>query len=266
MLKLFFHIRNQYLRVRIASPNEVMGSSLVWNDKIEFSYTESADFTMSWASLLPDLEPHDANALVNLVSARYPVSAEFERLRKICPKLSFPTTASEWVFFGGTFNPWHQGHQACLKLLPDELTCFVVPDQNPFKDLRKIDPPLAVLELIARIKFKSNQFLVPTFLLDNERNPTINWIERLKTKYPDKKLSLLLGYDSFSQITTWTRAHELLNKLHTLYVASRLENDQMREVVETEIKKCAPKLNIVFLGRHDFEGMSSTNLRNKKGP
>ena len=36
------------------------------------------------------------------------------------------------TFFGGSFNPWHDGHRACLELC-DAANLIVVPDTNPFK-------------------------------------------------------------------------------------------------------------------------------------
>ena len=36
------------------------------------------------------------------------------------------------TFFGGSFNPWHKGHGACLELCPEK-NIIVIPDTNPFK-------------------------------------------------------------------------------------------------------------------------------------
>lgn len=218
---------------------------------------------MAWTSLLPDLTSTDAKNLVDLASARYPVSSDYEKLREICPKLVVGYDVDEWVFFGGSFHPWHSGHQACLNLLPEDKTCFVLPDRNPLKEVREVDPVLSTIELTSKIKFKSNQFLVPTFLLNEKKNPTIEWIEILHKNYPAKKLSLLMGFDSLLNLPTWIRASELLNLLTTLYVASRLEKEDEQQTAATIIKKLNPALNIVFLGHHQHEDLSSTKLRKK---
>src|SRR5690606_21219193 len=96
-----------------------------------------------------------------------------------------------------------------------------------------------------------------------EKNPTVNWIEKLHREFPDKRLSLLLGHDSFESITTWIRANDLLPKLHKLFVVSRLEDDRKREQVAKKVQALAPNLEIEFLGHHDHEGLSSTELRRK---
>lgn len=218
---------------------------------------------MAWTSLLPDLAPSDARNLVSFASARYPVSPDYEKLREICPELVVGYDKDEWVFFGGSFFPWHSGHQACLQLLPDDKTCFVLPDRNPWKEVREVDPVLTTIELAGKIKFKAHQFLVPTFLLDQRKNPTVEWITDLKKKYPAKKLSLLMGFDSFLNLPTWTRAEELLPMLHTVYVASRLEKDSEQAEAVAAVKATHPDLSVVFLGHHLHENISSTNLRKK---
>ncbi|MGE3609998.1 MAG: hypothetical protein AB7I27_10465 [Bacteriovoracaceae bacterium] len=263
MLRLFFYTQDRILKVRPARMDEAFTHPTEWRT-LQFEVTTNKNYTMAWTSLLPDLDPKDANSLLDLVGARYPVSPKYETLRQLCSEIVFNKEADEWVFFGGSFNPWHKGHQACLKLLGQEKYCFVIPDRNPFKELRELEPVSTILELSSKIRFGERQFLVPTFLLDHKKNPTIEWVSMLKQKYPDKRISLLMGYDGLSQITSWTRASELLPMLDTLYVAARLENDEMREKALQKITPLAPALKIEFLGRHEFENLSSTEIRQKK--
>jgi hypothetical protein len=60
---------------------------------------------------------------------------------------------------------------------------------------------------------------------------------------------------------SWVRAPELLPMINTIYVVSRLEEDDEREAVAGPIRKIAPNLNLHFLGRHDYEAISSTQIR-----
>ncbi len=261
MTKFFFLFNGEIFKARTPQPSEKFTHAYKWKDQVEFEFTEKTIFMMAWTSLLPDLAPADARNLVDLASARYPVSPDYEKLRELCPKLVVGYDKDEWVFFGGSFYPWHSGHQACLDLLPDDKTCFVLPDRNPFKEVRAVDPVLSTIELTSKIKFKSNQFLVPTFLLDEKKNPTIEWMEVLHRKYPEKKLSLLMGFDSLLNLSTWIRAGELLTILSTVYVVSRLEKEDEQQRVAAQVKKLNPNLNIEFLGHHQHESLSSTKLR-----
>ncbi len=261
MLRLFFHFNGDIFKARLAFPDEKFTRPLVWKNQIEFELTDSTMFMMAWTSLIPDLREADALSLVSLVSARYPVSDEYQDLAKLCPTIVVGQDSDEWVFFGGSFFPWHAGHQACLKLLPDALTCFVMPDRNPLKEVRSLDPALTIIELSSRIRFKKNQFLVPTFLLDQKKNPTVEWVEKLRKNFPEKKISLLLGFDSFITIKDWIKGPDLLRELHALYVVSRLEDDAAQEKAAILVKSFAPQLEVQFLGRHEFERLSSTDLR-----
>lgn len=263
MLKLVFYTKDVRLKVRHANQDDDLSTAVNWKDKIQFIVSDVGDFTIVWTSFLPDLEPEYAEAMVDLVGARFPVSPYFENLRKVSTGFVFENPSEEWVFFGGTFNPWHQGHQACLDLLPKEKTCLILPDRNPNKELREIHQVLTVLEISNKTKLKNNQFLVPSFLFLKDKNPTIEWIERVHYLFPEQKLSLLLGFDSFKSLPNWIRSNDLLNLLGTIYVVSRLEDRDLHPVVAEEMKKLNPDLEIVFLGGHDFEKVSSTSIRKK---
>lgn len=250
--------------MRLAFPDDNFEKSCKWKDKLEFIMTDKSEFTMVWSSLIPDLEPEYALAFVDLVSARYPISPDYQKLKSICPDLSFNLIMDELVFFGGTFHPWHQGHQACLNLIPKDKTLLIVPDRNPQKELRELEPVSTLLEISTRARLKDNQYLVPTFLLEHKKNPTVEWIEKLKEDFPTLKVSLLMGFDSFSNIKSWIRPEGLLPKIHALYVVSRLEDDEDKRQALDEVHALGlTNLNVVFLGKHEFESVSSTELRKK---
>jgi nicotinate (nicotinamide) nucleotide adenylyltransferase len=263
LLRLFLQIKENRLRVRSAYPEDKFENPKVWKNQLEFEYSPDSNYMMAWTSLLPDLGPEGASALLSLLSARYPISQDYQELQKLCPELVFGEDAPEWVFYGGSFNPWHKGHQACLNLLPQEKVCFILPDISPHKEIRQIEPVANILELSSKARFSKNQFLVPTFLLNNAVNPTVDWMERLKKNFPSQKLSLLMGFDSFANLTNWTRASDLLPILNTVYVASRLEDEGLHAFEVQKVRKLAPAIEIVFLGRHEFERISSTDLRKR---
>lgn len=260
-MKLFFYFKGQLLKVRRALPGEVFTRSSQFGN-IEFEITPSQDYVMIWTTFLADLSPEEARDLVELVSARYPFSPRYQELKSVNPDIVFKD-GDEWIFFGGSFNPWHAGHQACLNLAPAEVTTFVIPDRSPHKDLREIEPISTLLFLSSKIRFKKNQYLVPTFLLVPKQNPTVEWMEKLRAEHPEKKLSLLMGFDSFQNILGWTRATDLLKTINTIYVVSRLETDLIRKTIAASVKNVAHNVKIEFLGHHDFETISSTEIRNR---
>jgi nicotinate-nucleotide adenylyltransferase len=173
------------------------------------------------------------------------------------------TKAKELVFFGGSFNPWHKGHSSCLELIARDKTVIVIPDHSPFKELTPMGEKLSQLEDIEKEikKANSSAYLFDGFLKENKQNPTFKWLSTLGDNFPTIKLSLLMGFDTFISLDKWHHANELLNLLDSIYIASRLDDTEIKEKQINILKKIAPNLKIQFLGRHDFEDQSSTEMR-----
>lgn len=172
---------------------------------------------------------------------------------------------SELIFFGGSFNPWHDGHSSCINLMDDKKTIIVVPDHNPFKELVKSGEKASSLDQI-RIRltrFKNPTYLFTEFFEQNEKNPTYQWVAKLKASFPQKKISLLVGFDTFMGMDKWINAQSLLSHLSTIYVASRLDDEVLKDKQIQQINAIA-SVHIHFLGRHEFEQLSSTQIRNDK--
>ena len=176
------------------------------------------------------------------------------------------TNAKEIVFFGGSFNPWHEGHTTCIQLLSPHLPVVIIPDHNPFKDVvldnDKLTSPASIIQRVQHLN--RNIFIYDGFLKLNQQNPTYKWIREVKEQLPMTKLSLLLGYDNFKSMHEWNEIKSLLADLKTIYVASRLENDREHAVVIQRLKDINPSLTIELLGHHKYEHLSSTEFRSKK--
>lgn len=171
--------------------------------------------------------------------------------------------ADEIVFFGGSFNPWHQGHSACVELLPKDKTLIVLPDHNPYKELVNSDggSPERIKKIVS--KLHPNSLVFDEFFKANKKNPTFFWMEDLSHAIPNKDYSLLVGFDTFTGIDQWIEAKKLLSLLKRIYVASRQDNPSVKETQTKKLKFLAPNLEIKFLGGHPFEDVSSTELRKK---
>lgn len=176
------------------------------------------------------------------------------------------SSSKEIVFFGGSFNPWHKGHTTCIRLLPKHLPVVIVPDHNPFKDIVEDKNKLTTPEYIIKslTSLNRNLFMYDGFLKLNQKNPTNRWIGEVKQNLPMTKLSLLVGYDTLKNMPDWIEIKPLLKNLSRIYVASRLEQDSEHETHMKSLTDINPSLNIVLLGHHEFEHISSTELRSQK--
>lgn len=122
-------------------------------------------------------------------------------------------TQEEVVVYGGTFNPFHKGHMACVELVKNKKVMIVI-DKNPFKEvLEKRD----FWREYKRIKKITSLDVYTGFCSLQKGNPTFQWFNSLKIK----RKSLLMGEDSFLDLHKWNQVDELLNIVENIYLVPR---------------------------------------------
>jgi len=169
---------------------------------------------------------------------------------------SLPMT--EVTFFGGTFNPIHEGHMACLRLCPSD-HIIILPDRNPHKELRNFNPLDEFIDLVQL--FKDGPYSIyPGFWAKETPNPTSDWFNKVLIK----KRNLLMGDDSFIGLKTWGQFENILKGMSTLYVAPRKHSEEKLQQCASEYKNIHPDLAIVFLSDHEFKHLSSTEIRKNR--
>ncbi len=161
----------------------------------------------------------------------------------------------EIVFFPGSFHPWHQGHQECLKQCPIK-NVIVMPDQNPEKNFLRPRPLESYLTLLSQDEVKRH-YLYPGFLLLSENNPTHRWIRKLRVR----QKNILMGDDSFMSILSWINGVELLRMLHHLIVLPRFFLMEDYKLHEDRLRRINPDIKITYLNDHPFKKLSSRSIR-----
>lgn len=167
-------------------------------------------------------------------------------------------------FYGGSFNPIHEGHIECLRQLKQhfpDIPSISFADNNPFKDNKYISCYWKYFKELHK-KLENLTILFPGFTGMESKNPSILWIEQLALNYPKMRIQLLMGDDSFRSINNWIRYSELISKIDTIYVVPRT-NDEIVTNIEL-CKKINPSLNILKLNSHPFQNLSSTAERSQK--
>ena len=131
---------------------------------------------------------------------------------------------AETILYFGSFNPVHRGHvavaDAVLESTEAEALWFVVSPQNPCKAGKELAPETDRIEM-ARIALQSAVHSDRMAVSDIEfrlpkPNRTIRTLEKLRTEYPGRKFSLLIGSDNMAGFPKWVHSQEILDRYRVL--------------------------------------------------
>lgn len=133
------------------------------------------------------------------------------------------------ALFFGSFNPIHIGHliiaDAVLLQKEIEKVWFVVSPHNPFKNKESLLPE-ASRYYLTQIATEDN----PKFQVSNiefgmpQPSYTIDTLNYLSQKYPDKKFCLLIGGDNLAQLHKWKNYEQIL-QAYKIFVYKRPQSE-----------------------------------------
>ncbi len=178
------------------------------------------------------------------------------------------------ALFGGTFDPFHNGHLAVLKMiagLPYIQSILIVPTYiSPQKAVSKIaiNYRLDMLKIVKadlekQIVFKNKKIEVCDLELKRKGvSWTIDTVLEIEKLGEKQSIYLILGSDSYFQFHKWKNYNDILNKTALIVLKRSAVNN------EEYIKYYNEKLSntdfdrFVFLD-NDIVEISSTEIRNK---
>lgn len=166
--------------------------------------------------------------------------------------------AEEWILYGGTFDPWHEGHEACVQAAKNYGKVIIVPDRNPFKDLPNRPCFLRFYHELRKKMGSDSRSVYPGLCGVERPVPTFQWWPSQSNK---KNFSLLMGDDSFIQLPHWFHPDSLLSRVHSVYVMPRKHSAKKVKEIEEWAKTHNPVLKITLLPDHPYKEISSTKLR-----
>lgn len=125
----------------------------------------------------------------------------------------------------GSFNPIHIGHLIIANHVLNnkdlQQVWLVVSPQNPFKQSSSLLNEYARLHLIQtaiesehNIKASKVEFKLP------KPSFTVDTLAYLEEKYPQHEFAIILGSDSFCNLTKW-KNYKVIIKKHVLYIYKR---------------------------------------------
>lgn len=167
-------------------------------------------------------------------------------------------SVEEIVLFPGSFSPWHSGHEACLKG-HSKAHSVIIPDYNPWKEMRENSVWSELKSLWTLALENKNVSIFSGFLAKRKKNSTVSWLPSLQIK----KKWLLMGDDSFLSFNQWKDVDILIDSLTGILVCPRLGN-QVDLKAQRDFIQSKSDIEIEFLPPHDFQELSSTQIRNQK--
>ena len=153
-------------------------------------------------------------------------------------------------FFGGAFNPPHNGHyEIVLNCLKYADKFIIIPNKTSPNKKHLIDSYHRVNML--NLMFDQRGVNIDTFEIKSKKNNyTIYTVDYLLKKYKNCKLTMVLGLDQYLNIKSWYKHEELINKVE-IYCFNR-------GYIDTD-NKITKKIKFI----KDFKSdISSTNIRN----
>lgn len=134
------------------------------------------------------------------------------------------STPSRIGFFGGSFDPIHNGHlfiiEKFIQNFELDLLLLCPAYQAPLREQKAIFNPTQRLEM-ARLIAHSNQKLeVFDFEINQPKMSfTYETIQEVKKGYPKSKIFLAIGLDQFEKLSTWRWIRELSKEVHFIVFA-----------------------------------------------
>ena len=129
------------------------------------------------------------------------------------------------AIIGGTFNPIHYGHlrvaEEAREALSFDRVVFMPTCITPHKLKESLTPPEIRYEMVKAAVEGNPGFEVSDMEIRREgRSFTIDTVREIRAAEPSSTVSLIIGNDSFNDITTWCEYEELL-KLSSFVVVER---------------------------------------------
>lgn len=121
------------------------------------------------------------------------------------------------VVFGGSFDPIHRAHTALAsevlrRGIADEVW-FMVSPQNPHKRTMNLTDENVRLRMVQLAVAGEPRFKACDFEFTLPRpSYTLNTLDAIEKKHPDRAFMLLIGADNWSKFDRWYKGDEILSR------------------------------------------------------
>ncbi|MGI8811720.1 MAG: nicotinate-nucleotide adenylyltransferase [Pyrinomonadaceae bacterium] len=128
------------------------------------------------------------------------------------------------AFYGGSFDPIHNGHLAVARTLIPlfglEAFFFLPAFHAPHKPLCK---PASAFHRVAMLAIATARdkdiFVSQLEVASGEKRFTIETLPVIRAEYPESSIFFVMGADSWTEIRTWKRWEEVLSDVNHIVVS-----------------------------------------------
>ncbi|MBO7217574.1 MAG: nicotinate (nicotinamide) nucleotide adenylyltransferase [Clostridia bacterium] len=166
--------------------------------------------------------------------------------------------------FGGTFNPFHIGHEEMLKAINeldyiDEVLIIPskIPPHKSVDFLADDDARITMCELVAS-KYKKARVLDIEIKRDG-KSYTIDTLLNLKNGYPQNKIFLVIGGDMAASFTEWKAYKEILDIAGLIVFSRTTTNMEDVTLSVNHLRNLGADIRIIV---KEISNISSTQIRN----
>lgn len=168
------------------------------------------------------------------------------------------------AIFGGTFNPFHNGHYEMLKALNacDKVSkIFIMPDKiPPHKSADELASDIDRLNMCKLVAKDFNKAEVCDIEFKREgKSYTYDTVKLLQELYPNDKLAFVCGGDMLVYFDKWYKANELM-KMLPFFVFSRTSTNS-QEFIDCVNRFRDMGMEIILMD-DEIPNISSTDFRN----
>ena len=174
-------------------------------------------------------------------------------------------TGMDIAVYGGSFNPPHLGHReaviTALEALEPDLLLIIPDHEPPHKEMEEGSPTPAQRLELCRLTFGGLD-RVEISSLELERNGksyTYDTVLELQERYPDARLTLIVGTDMILTFEEWYHFEYLLAHCRLAAMARDFEDEEKLREAAGHLRSCYGA-EIILLD-HASLPMSSTELR-----
>lgn len=169
---------------------------------------------------------------------------------------------------GGTFDPIHRGHLDPVRAIAaqfrwDEIL-YIPAFRQPFKSDRQSASPFHRFAMaVLATSDDARSRVSPLELERGEISYTVDTLETLEARHPDRSFDWVIGDDNLDALTQWKRLDRILELANLIVLRRVAAGTQVPDELRARVTGAEqrPQAGGIVLADNEYVAVSSTDLR-----